>query len=71
MTFGGLLSLTPIFKPVGGKQLHHNHGRRHQKWPPIAAHKLQFREHMRWIDRRQWFEQANMIFSCNEPVFGP
>jgi hypothetical protein len=71
MKFGGLLSLTPIFKPVGGKQPHHNHARRRQKWPPIAAHELQFWEHTRRIDRRQWSEQANMLFSCNEPVYGP
>jgi hypothetical protein len=42
MTFGGLLFLTQIFKPVRGKQLHHIHGRRRQKRPPIAAHELQF-----------------------------
>ncbi len=42
MTFGGLLSLTQIFKPVGGQQPHYNHERRHQKLPPIAAHELQF-----------------------------
>jgi hypothetical protein len=46
MTFGSLLSLTLIFKPVGGKQLHHNHGRRRQKWLPIASRELQFWEHM-------------------------
>jgi hypothetical protein len=63
MTFGGLLSLTPIFKAVGGKQPHHNHGRRHQKWPPIAAHhELQFWEHTRRIDVEQCPEQADVFF---------
>ncbi len=49
MTFGGLLSLTPIFKPVGGKQPHHNHGCRRQKWPPIAAHELHFGSIRIWL----------------------
>jgi hypothetical protein len=51
MTFGSLLFLTPIFKAVGGKQPHHNYGRRRQKWPSITAHELQFWEHTRRIDR--------------------
>ncbi len=71
MIFGGLLSLTLIFKLVRGKQPHHNHGHRYQKWPPIAAHELQFWEHVHRIDRRRWSEQANMLFSCNGPVYGP
>ena len=70
MTIGGLLSLTPIFKAVGGKQPHHNHGRRRQKWPPIAAHELQFWEHTRWIDGKQCPKQAD-IFFCNEGVYRP
>jgi hypothetical protein len=71
MTFGGLLSLTPIFKPVGGKQPHHNHGCHSQKWFHIAVHELQFWEHTRRIDRGQWSKQASMLFSYNEPVYGP
>ena len=63
MAFGGLLSLTLIFKPVGGKQLHHNHGRRRQKWPPIiAAHELQFREHTHRIDGEGCPKQAKKKF---------
>jgi hypothetical protein len=62
MTFGGLLSLTPIFKDVRGKQPHHNHGRRRQKWPPIAAHELQFWEHTRRIDGERCPKQAYIFF---------
>jgi hypothetical protein len=62
MTFGGLLSLTLIFKAVGGKQRHHNHGRRRQKWHPVATHALQFWEHIRQIDREQCPEQADIYF---------
>ncbi len=62
MTFGGLLSQTPILKAVGWKQLHHNHGRHRQKWPPIAAHELQFWEHTCWIKGERCPEQADIFF---------
>jgi hypothetical protein len=61
MTFGSLLSLTLIFKAVEQKQPHHNHGRRRQKWPPIAAHELQFWEHTCRINREQYLEQADIF----------
>ncbi len=33
-----------------------------KKWPPIAAHELQFWEHTRWIDGEQCPEQADIFF---------
>jgi hypothetical protein len=62
MAFGNLLSLTLIFKPVRGEQPHHNHGRRHQKWPPIAAHELQFWEHTRRSNGERCPKQADVFF---------
>ncbi len=70
MIFGNLLSLTPIFKHVRGKQPHHNHGRRRQKWPPIAAHELKCQAHTRQITGEQCPDQAD-FFSCNKGVYCP
>ncbi len=61
MTFGGLLSPTPIFKPVGWQQPYHSHGRCCQKWPPIAAHELQFWDHACQIDG-EWCPEREDIF---------
>ncbi len=44
-----VLSLTPIFKPVGWQQPHHNH-------------ELQFWEHTCQIDREQCCKQADIVF---------
>jgi hypothetical protein len=63
MTFGSLLSLTPIFKAV----LEENNrittmAAAAKKWPPIATHELQFREHTHWIGGERYPEQGDIFF---------
>ncbi len=40
----------------------HHHGRHRQKWPPIAAHKLQCQSHTCWINSKQCPTQADIFF---------
>ncbi len=39
--------------PMANYNHHHNHCRRHQKWPPTATHYVQVWVLARWIDRGQ------------------
>jgi hypothetical protein len=68
MLFGDLLSLTPIFKAVGGKQLHHNHGRRRQKLSPhMTSNFGRIPVGLTGNDA----PSKRIFFSCNEGVYHP
>ncbi len=56
---------------ANGQQLPHHHGRRRQIWPPSATLKAKKTAMMRLIDGGRCPEQANMLFSGNEPVSSP
>jgi hypothetical protein len=56
---------------ANGQQHPHHHGRRRQKLPPSATLKAKKTATMRLIDGGQCPEQANMLFSGNEPVSSP
>jgi hypothetical protein len=56
---------------ANGKQHPHHHGRRRQKWPPSATLKAKKTATTHLIDGGQCPEQANMLFSGNEPVSSP
>ncbi len=56
---------------ANGQQHPHHHGRRRQKWPPSATLKAENTAMMRLIDGGRCPEQANMLFSGNEPVSSP
>jgi hypothetical protein len=56
---------------ANGQQHPHHHGRRRQKWPPSDTLKAKKTATMRLIDGGQCPEQANMLFSGNEPVSSP
>jgi hypothetical protein len=53
---------------ANGQQHPHHHGRRRQKWPPSAILKA---KKTATIDGGRCPEQANMLFSGNEPVSSP
>jgi hypothetical protein len=56
---------------ANGQQHPHHNGRRRQKWPPSATLKAKKTATMRLIDGGRCPEQANMLFSGNEPVSSP
>ncbi len=56
---------------ANGQQHPHHHGRRRQKWPPSTTLKAKKTATMRLIDGGRCPEQANMLFSSNEPVSSP
>ncbi len=56
---------------ANGQQHPHHHGRRRQKWPPNATFKAKKPATTRLIDGGRCPEQANMLFSGNEPVSSP
>ncbi len=56
---------------ANGQQHPHHHGRCRQKWPPSATLKAKKTATRRLIDGGLCPEQANMLFSGNEPVSSP
>jgi hypothetical protein len=59
-------------RPMANGQQHpHRHGCRRRKWPPSATLKAKKNAMMRLIDGGRCPEQANMLFSGNEPVSSP
>jgi hypothetical protein len=56
---------------ANGQQHPHHHGRCRQKCPPSATLKAKKTATMRSIDGGRHPEQANMLFSGNEPVSSP
>jgi hypothetical protein len=56
---------------ANGQQHPHHHGRRCQKWPPSATLKAKKTATTRLIDGERCPEQANVLFSGNEPVSSP
>ncbi len=59
-------------RPMANGQQHpHLHGRCRQKWPPSATLKAKKTATTRLIDGGRCPEQANMLFSGNEPVSSP
>ena len=60
-----------FWEVVNGQQYPYHHGRRRQKWPPSATLKAKNPATARLIDWGRCHEQANMLFSGNEPVSSP
>ena len=59
-------------RPMANGQQHpHHHGRRRQIRPPSATLKAKKTATTRLIDGGRCPEQANMLFSSNEPVSSP
>ncbi len=56
---------------ANGQQHPHHHGRRCQKWPPSPTSKAKKTATMRLIDGGRCPEQANTLFSGNDPVSSP
>ncbi len=59
-------------RPMANGQQHtHHHSRRRQKWPPSTTLKAKKNAMTHLIDGGRCPEQANMLFSGNEPVSSP